>query len=65
MEIVKNKYGSLVYEIRPGERDISVTTYDENGDLVVGRDACRKKWKEIMTEEERLAKENDNGNTDL
>ena len=59
MEVIKNKYGSLVFEIRPGERDMSVTTYDENGNLVVGRDACRKKRKEIMTEEERLAKDDD------
>ncbi len=59
MEVIKNKYGSLVFEMEPGERDMSVTTYDENGNIVVGRDACRKKRKEIMAEEERLANEND------
>jgi hypothetical protein len=51
MEIIKNKYGMLVYEFKPGERDMSVTVYDENNNLIIGRDACRKKLKEIMAEE--------------
>lgn len=54
MEIIKNKYGMLVYEFNPGDLDMSVTVYDENGNIIIGHDACRKKWKEIMAEEERL-----------
>lgn len=58
MEVVKNKYGMLVYEFKPGDLDMSVTVYDENSNIVIGRDAIRKKRKEIMAEEERLAEEN-------
>lgn len=65
MEVIKNKYGSLVFEISPDGKDMSVTAYDENGNLVVGRDACRKKRKEILDEEKRLAKENEYGSTNL
>lgn len=65
MEIIKNKYGMLVFEMNPGDLDMSVTVYDENGNIVIGRDVCRKKRKEIMAEEERLAKENEYDSTDL
>ena len=65
MESVQNKYGSIKWGLAEDKRDYVILVYDENGNPVVGRDACRKKRREIMDEEERLAKENDNGSTDL
>lgn len=57
--MIKNKYGSIDADTRLSEnnQDLRVYVYDENGEEVVGKEAIKKKMREILEEERRLNKE--------
>ena len=57
MEIIKNKYGSIVCGVLPNEKDMTIFTYDENGNHVVGRMECHKKRSQILKEDRQLARQ--------
>ena len=55
--MIKNQYGSIDADTKLSEnRDLRIYVYDENGEEVVGKDAIKKKMREILEEERRLNK---------
>jgi hypothetical protein len=60
--MIKNKYGSIDADTRLSEnQDLRIYVYDENGEEVVGKEAIKKKMREILMEERRLNKEDFTG----
>jgi hypothetical protein len=57
METIKNKYGSIVFGILPDGKDMTIFTYDENGNPVIGRMESHKKRSQIIKEDRRLARQ--------
>jgi hypothetical protein len=57
--MIQNKYGSINADTQLNEnsQDLRIYVYDENGKEVVGKEAIKKKMREIYREEHRLAKE--------
>lgn len=57
--MIKNSYGSIDADTKLSEnsQDLRIYVYDENGEEVVGKDAIKKKMREILEEEHRLNKE--------
>ena len=55
--MIKNQYGSIDADTQLKEnQDLRFYVYDENGKEVVGKDAIKKKMREILEEERRLNK---------
>jgi hypothetical protein len=56
--MIKNKYGSIDADthLNKETQDLRIYVYDENGEEVVGKDAIKKKMREILEEERRLNK---------
>lgn len=57
--MIKNQYGSIDADthLKENSQDLYFYVYDENGKEVVGKEAIRKKMREILVEERRLNKE--------
>ena len=56
--MIKNQYGSIDADTQLSEnKDLCIYVYDENGEEVVGKEAIKKKMREILEEERRLNKD--------
>ena len=55
--MIKNQYGSINADTKLSENgDLRIYVYDESGEEVVGKEAIKKKMREILEEERRLNK---------
>ncbi|MEE1085026.1 MAG: hypothetical protein UH850_14965 [Paludibacteraceae bacterium] len=63
MRMIQNQYGSIDADTQLNEnnQDLRIYVYDENGKEVVGKEAIKKKMREILEEERRLHKEDFTG----
>lgn len=57
--MIQNKYGSIDADTQLNEnsQDLRIYVRDENGKEVVGKEAIKKKMREILREERRLNKD--------
>ena len=57
--MIKNQYGSIDADthLKEDSRDLRIYVYDENGEEVMGKEAIKKKMREILEEERRLNKD--------